>query len=90
MFHGVGFDIEKARFEEKVLRERLNSLQNDQKLIAEIIIRHTKITDAEVEKLFLEMAFVSADEAKGRGIIDDIVDVQVPKGAAFLQLVFQR
>ena len=64
MFHGVGFDIQNARFEEKALKERLQGLQNDQKLIADIIVRHTKITAEDVAKLFLEMAFVSADDAK--------------------------
>lgn len=42
MFHGVGFDIQNARFEEKALKERLQGLQNDQKLIADIIVRHNK------------------------------------------------
>jgi ATP-dependent protease ClpP protease subunit len=89
MFHGVGFDIQAARFEEKALKERLQGLQNDQKLIADIIVRHTKITASDAEKLFLEAAFLRPDDAKRRGIIDDIIDVQIPKGAPFLQLVFQ-
>ncbi|MGH6817410.1 MAG: ClpP family protease [Methylovirgula sp.] len=90
MFHGVGFDVQSARFEEKALKERLQSIQNDQKLIADIIVRHTKITETEVDKLFLEAAFVDTGEAKRRGIIDDILDVQVPTGTPFIQLVFQR
>jgi ATP-dependent Clp protease, protease subunit len=90
MFHGVGFDVQAARFEEKGLKERLQGLQNDQKLIAEIIVRHTKISEADAEKLFLEAAFLRTDDAKGLGIIDDIIDIQIPKGAPFLQLVFQR
>lgn len=90
MFHGVGFDVQAARFEEKVLKERLQGLQNDQKLIADIIVRHTKINAAAAEKLFLEAAFLRPKEAKRLGIIDNIIDVQIPKGAPFLQLVFQR
>ena len=90
MFHGVGFDIKSARLEEKVLKERLGGLRNDQKLIGDIIVRHTKITQSEVEKLFFEAAFVSAADAKGRGIVDDVIDIKVPKGVPFLQLVFQR
>jgi ATP-dependent Clp protease protease subunit len=90
MFHGVGFDIQAARFEEKVLKERLQGLQNDQKLIADIIVRHTKLTPSAAEKLFLEAAFLRPNDAKRLGIIDKIIDVQIPKGAPFLQLVFQR
>lgn len=90
MFHGVGFDVQTARFEEKLLKERLTGLQNDQKLIADVIVRHTKMAADDVEKLFLEAAFIGTDEAKRRGIIDDVADIQVPKGAPFLQLVFQR
>jgi hypothetical protein len=90
MFHGVGFDVQTARFEEKMLKERLQGLQNDQKLIADIIVRHTKISAVEAEKLFLEAAFVGTAEAKRLGIIDDVLDIQIPPGAPFLQLVFQR
>jgi ATP-dependent Clp protease, protease subunit len=90
MFHGVGFDVQAARFEEKMLKERLQGIQNDQQLIGDIIVRHTKISSDEVDKLFLEAAFVSTTEAKRRGIIHDILDVQIPPGAPFLQLVFQR
>ncbi len=89
MFHGVGFDIQNQRFEEKMLVERLDSLKNDQNLIADIIIQRTKIRSEEVKDLFLRAGFLRANEAKARGIIDDIRQVKVPKGAPFLQLVFQ-
>ena len=89
MFHGVGFDIEKARFEEKDLTEKLKGLQNDQTLIADIIVRHTSISAQDVHDLFLQAAFVTADDAKGRGLVNDVIDIQVPKGATFMQLVFQ-
>ena len=38
MFHGVGFDVQNQRFEEKLLIERLDSLRSDQNLIADIIV----------------------------------------------------
>ena len=90
MFHSVGFDISNSRFEEKNLIERLDSLRNDQGLIAEIITRRSKIRSKEVDALFLQAAFIRADDAKARGIIHNIRDVKVPKGATFIQLVFQR
>jgi len=89
MFHGVGFDVQNARFEEKALKERLTGLQNDQKLIADVIVRHTNISAADVGKLFLEAAFVTADDAKARGIVNDVIEIKIPEGATFLQLAFQ-
>lgn len=90
MFHGVGFDIQRTRFEEKQLIEQLDNLRNDQGLIAEIITRRTNISTKKVHDLFLQAAFLRADDAVSRGIIDEVRDVHVPKGAVFIQLVFQR
>ena len=90
MFHGVGFDVQNTRFEEKQLIERLDSLKNDQGLISQIITRRTKIRANKAHNLFLQAAFIRADEAKALGIIDDILDAKVPKGAPLIQLVFQR
>ena len=90
MFHGVGFDIANTRFEEKQLIEQLEGLRNDQSLISEIITRRTKIRTSEVNRLFLRTAFLRADEAKARGIVHQIRDIKVPKGATFIQLVFKR
>jgi ATP-dependent protease ClpP protease subunit len=91
MFHGVGFDIRQpTRWEEKNLIERLDNLRNDQGLIADIIGNRTNIDPEETNRLFLSAAFLRAEEAKAKGIVHQIVDVQVPEGAPFLQLVFQR
>ena len=89
MFHGVGFDITNARFEEKNLREKLDGLMNDQGLIADIIIDRTKLSRKDVQKLFLAEAFVRPDDAKAKGIVHSISDIKVPEGATFVQLVFQ-
>jgi ATP-dependent protease ClpP protease subunit len=90
MFHGVGFDIEKARFEEKELNARLASLQNDQALIADVIVRHTKLTKEQVRDLFMNAAFVPAAEACSRGIVDEVRDVELPKDVPIIQLVFGK
>ena len=52
MFHGVGFDVQNMRLEEKILRERLDSLTADQKKIASVIAERTRLTDEEIGKLF--------------------------------------
>lgn len=90
MFHGVGFDIANQRFEEKQLIERLDNLRNDQKLIADILRKRSKITARKADDLFLKAAFVLPEEARRLGVVHEIRDVNVPKGATFVQLVFQR
>jgi hypothetical protein len=91
MFHGVGFDVPQgARFEEKLLRERLGSLLNDQKRIGSIIQERTKIDQAEIEGLFREAQTKDAAFARDKGIVDEIRDIQIPPGAPIFTLVFQR
>jgi ATP-dependent Clp protease, protease subunit len=91
MFHGVGFDINQGiRLEEKLLRERLDSLLTDQTRIGDIIKQRTKLDAGEVAKLFLEAQTRDAAYASANGIIHDIRDVKVPDGTPILQLVFQR
>ena len=89
MFHGVGFDIQNARFELKELRERMSSVENDQALIADIMVQHTSLKKADVDALFLEMAHLRASEAQKRGITDEIREIRLPKGISICQLVFQ-
>ena len=91
MFHGVGFDITApTRFEEKLLRERMASVQADQKRIADVIVQRSGIKPDEVEKMFLEAVTRDPGYAKANGIIHDVRDIQVPPGAPVLQLVFKR
>jgi len=90
MFHGVGFDIEKTRLEEKHLVEKLDSLRSDQGLLTDIIDERTDINAQEAGDLFLHMAFMNPQEAQSRGFVHEIRDPQVPQGARFLQLVFGR
>jgi ATP-dependent Clp protease protease subunit len=91
MFHGVGFDVSgTVRFDEKLLRERTDGVQADQRRIAAVIRERAKIDPDELDKLFLEAVTRDPSYALSRGIIDEIRDVQIPKGAPILQLVFKR
>lgn len=91
MFHGVGFDVDqRARLEEKNLRERLDSILSDQKRIGSIIRERTKLTEIEVESLFREAQTKDAAFAVGCGIVDEIRDVQIPPGGPVISLVFKR
>jgi len=91
MFHGVGFNTPpNMRLEEKILRERLGSIQADQNRIGKIITDRTSITNSEVRKLFREAKTRDPDFARSKGIIHDIREVEIPLGATVQQLVFQR
>jgi ATP-dependent protease ClpP protease subunit len=87
MFHGVGFDIQNQRFEEKNLRESLDSVLKDQKRIGDIIVAQTSLTDDEAGKLFTEARTKDANDALKAGIIHEIVDLQIPPGAPIITLV---
>ncbi len=91
MFHGVGVDVtHKIRFEEKNLRERLDSLMAEQTRMANILAERTKLTMGDIQALFLQAVTKDPDYARTHGIIHDIREFQLPDGAPFLHLVFQR
>jgi ATP-dependent protease ClpP protease subunit len=91
MFHGVAMNVP-AGFpcDEKFLRERLASVQADQRRIAEIIEERTTLARAQIEPLFLEAQTKDVAYAVGAGIVHTVQDVQIPAGAPVIALVFQR
>lgn len=90
MFHGVGFDGSGERLEEKILRERLDSLVADQSRIGAIIEERTNLTAEQVKPLFREAQTKDAAYAVGAGIVHEVRDVQIPPGSPIVTLVFQR
>lgn len=89
MFHGVGFDVNNTRFELKQLNEKVQNIKNDQDKISKIMVKHTRLNMRDVNDLFLEMAFLKADEAVDRGIADEVRDIHLPSGLPIIHLVFQ-
>lgn len=92
MFHGVGVEVnEKTRLEEKNLKEHLDTVQAGQRKIGDIVRARANFTnESEIAELFLSAATKDAEYAKNRGIIHDVRDAKVPKGATIVQLVFER
>jgi ATP-dependent protease ClpP protease subunit len=91
MFHGVGFDVPGGvRFEEKLLRERLDSILSDQKRIGSVLEERTQLTPAQIPELFREAQTKDAAFAVGCGIVHEIRDVEIPPGSSVISLVFQR
>jgi ATP-dependent protease ClpP protease subunit len=63
MFHGVGFDVQNLRVEEKNARELLHGILADQIRIADIIVARTAINRNRSRKLFREARTKNANEA---------------------------
>lgn len=91
MFHGVGFDVERgARFEERILRERTQSILADQARIGAIIEERTNLDSRQVKKLFLEAQTKDTNYALSVGIVNQVLDFKIPAGSPIVALVFQR
>lgn len=91
MFHGVGAGVPKdSVLGEKDVKEKLGSIQADQRRIGAIIAERSRLETEKVEELFLEATTRDPDYALTCGLIDEIRDVQIPKGAPVHQLVFAQ
>ena len=90
MFHGVAINAQgPVALDEKLLRERLDSIKADQRKIGAIIAEHTNLTPDEVADLFLEAKTRDPDDALKNGIVQKICNVDVPPGTRVQQLVFK-
>lgn len=87
MFHGVGFDIQNTRLEEKSAREFLNGILAEQKRIADILVARSKVTARQARQLFREARTKDAAQAKAAGLVADIRDVSIPAGSDIVSLV---
>jgi ATP-dependent Clp protease protease subunit len=91
MFHGVAFNTAQGQaHDEKLLRERLDTVLSDQKRMGAIIEEHTNLTGEQIANLFREAQTKDATYAVSCGIVHEIRDVQIPPGSPVVSLVFQR
>lgn len=78
MFHGVGVELQQnRRMELKDLKEMLEHLESEQRLMSDILARHTDLEIPDLEKLFLQMSFISSDDAIKYGIVDEVTDISL-------------
>ncbi|MXY07893.1 MAG: hypothetical protein F4058_06585 [Rhodothermaceae bacterium] len=90
MFHGAGYDVHNMRIQQKELMEIADALGNDQDLISNILIKHTRLSLEEVDALFLEETWIKAELASERGITDKVTEIHLPKGIEIRSLVFSE
>jgi ATP-dependent protease ClpP protease subunit len=89
LYHGVGLDLNgRLRLEEKNLTESLETVRIGQKKIGDIICSRTSINPKEAEGLFFRQETKDTDFALEKGVIHEVRNFKIPKGAKFQQLVF--
>jgi ATP-dependent protease ClpP protease subunit len=91
MFHGVSMQTQAPQsFERKALRERLMSIESDEKRIGEIVSERTKLGKSRIDEFFLEAKTLMPSEAMDAGIVDEVSYVSIPKGSPIYTLTPQR
>ena len=92
MFHGVQSRRPQGnnRLGAKDLRERLRSVDADEKRMGAIIEERSNLTHKQVLALFREAQTRDAAYAVSSGIVHQVRDVQIPAGSPVISLVFQR
>jgi ATP-dependent protease ClpP protease subunit len=82
MFHGVGFTVDGgSRFDLRALREKVDSVQTDQRKIAAILAARTGLDTAAIETLFDEAVTHDPATAERFGIVHEIAELVIPQGA---------
>jgi len=73
LIHGIGFDAPAgARFDEKLLSERIANLKNERETICSIIADNTGKKLEDVERDMFAGITLSAEQAKGYGLVQEI------------------
>ena len=91
MFHGVGYDgFGGIRVEEKLLRERLDSIVADHVRMGTVLARHTQLDAGDVAKLFEEATTKDTAWAMSVGIIHAVSEPNVPLGVPVTSFIFNR
>jgi len=86
MFHGVGFDMQAMRFEEKNLKQMLDGIKNEHVRIGDIMRERSHLDSRYIAKLFLEARTKDADFAVEKGLAHGIREVQIEPGRQIVSL----
>ncbi len=87
LFHGVTANFSgNLSFPELQLTERLASLKRDRENIAKDISLYTGADYEIVDNLMKESKIISSKEALELGIVQEIIDVKIPKGVQVINI----
>jgi len=86
LLHGIVLNVEKTRFNEKSLTERLKGLKIDRENIAKVIAANSDKTEEEVDEDMLEGITLNPHEAIEYGLVHDIKPELIEKGAELITI----
>ncbi len=86
MFHTVGIELTDARLDFRSGREKLQSIQSDEKRMINIMEKHLKLTHRQLESLYHRQREEDVEFALTAGIISEIREVKIHPGAPIITL----
>jgi len=88
LIHGIGFDAQAGqRFDERLLKEKLQQLENDRVTISKIISENSTRSLEKIEKDMLEGKVWTPEEAMTYGLVHEIREPLFEKGAEVIGIV---
>ena len=88
MFHSFHWLMEAKRYRQGELKEIVNELSAGQNLAKSILIERTAITENQAKGFFGDRKTLLPERARDLGIIDDIREFSIPKGAPIITFTF--
>lgn len=86
LFHGVMANFPQSSLTEQQLEERLATLRRDRENIAKNISDFTAINYATVDDLMKKGSIISAEEARGIGLVHEISEARIPAGVQIVTI----
>src|SRR6266487_934987 len=87
LFHGIASQFEgKISLDRNKLKELLSALEQDENKIAGILAGTTNLSQDEIRRLFLQGESKDLTFAMDKGVIQEIRDASIPKGAMTISL----
>ena len=72
LLHGIGFDVQSARFDERLLDERIKDLRTDREIMGRIIAEACKRPLEKVEQDILQGTVLNAQQAVDCGLVHEV------------------
>lgn len=82
LLHRVKSQMSDTTVNHAMLAEKMSSVDADEKRIRKLVCDHTRLSDADLDRFFSQGEVKDAAYARSVGLVHDIRDVALPKGAA--------
>ena len=86
MFHTVGIELTDIRLDFRSCREKMDSIQSDEKRMVNIMEKHLKLTRRQIEELHHRQREKDVEFALKAGIISEIRDIKIHRGAPIVTI----